>query len=169
MRTVTKKNAEVERQITSKTIRVSQGVGILIGVMLLASVSLSCNVWLRRPPFTTVEPNKADFVGTWIPDASTLKEMHRKGGYASSAKTSLVLRNDATFDLSNMPDWWSAGSSESHGRFNQYSGNWSISRMYSHFWHLNLVSTWEARDVDLFGQNPPYRIAFRIGDPDNDQ
>lgn len=152
-----------------KTMRVSEVIGILTGVVLLALMSLSCNVWLKRPPFTTVEPNRTDFVGTWVPDATTLKMMQSKGGYALSVKTSLVLRNDSTFELSNMPDWWSTASSESHGKFTQHSGHWSISRTYSHFWHLNLASTWEARDVDLFGQDPPYRIAFRIGDPDNNE
>lgn len=152
-----------------KLMPVSERVGILTGFLLLASMSLSCNVWLRRPPLTTVEPNKADFVGTWVPDTPTLKEMQSKGGYASAMKTSLVLRNDATFELNNMPDWWSSAASESHGKFDQYSGNWSISLRDSQFWHLTLVSTEVARVVDLFGQNPPYRMAFRIGDPDNDQ
>jgi len=152
-----------------KTMRVSQGDGILTGVLLLALMSLSCNVWLKRPPFTTAEPNKADFVGTWVPDAPTLKRMQSKGGYASSVKTSLMLRNDATFELSNMPDWWSTQASESHGRFDQYSGNWSISQSDSHFWYLRLDSTKVVRIAALFDQRPPYRIAFGIGDPDNDQ
>jgi hypothetical protein len=152
-----------------KTMRVSEDAGILAGVLLLALMSFSCTVWHRRPPLTAVEPNTADFVGTWVPDAPTLKEMQSKGGYASTIKTSLVLRNDGTFELSNMPDWWSTATSESHGKFDHYSGNWSISQQDSHFWHLTLVSTEVARVVDLFGQNAPYRMAFRIGDPDNDQ
>ena len=150
-----------------KTIRICYRVGVLSG-LLFAAMSLSCNVLRRSPPFTTVEPKKADLVGRWIPNASTLNEMRSKGGYSSSVKTSLVLHDDSTFELSNMPDWWTA-SGEPHGKFNQYSGNWSVSRMYSDFWHLNLATQWEARDVDLFGQNPPYRIAFRIGDPDDRQ
>jgi hypothetical protein len=152
-----------------KIMRVSEGVGILAGVLLLALMSFSCTVWHRRPPLTTAEPNRAVFVGTWLPDASTLKDLHSKGGYASSVKTSLVLRNDGTFELSNMPDWWSTPTSESHGKFDHYSGNWSISQRNSHLWQLTLVSTEVARVVDLFDQTSPYRIAFRIGDPDNNQ
>jgi len=148
---------------------VSESVGALIAVLVLVSMSLNCNVLLKRPPFTTVPPNKADLVGTWVPDASTLKEMSSKGGYDSSVKTALVLRNDGTFELSNMPDWWNTAFSESNSKFNQYSGRWSISQHDSQFWHLTLEWTVAARVVDLFGQHPPHQIAFRIGDPDNDR
>jgi hypothetical protein len=137
---------------------------ILLAPLFLLMVFPSCGV--KQPPFTKKEPKTADLVGSWTPDASTINIMQQKGGYNSSIPTRLNLREDGTFELSNMPDWWNNGEGRSAQNYDQYSGKWTIIKDEPDRWMLTLYSTKGIRPVDLLGEGP-YRLFFVIGDPDN--
>ncbi len=58
--------------------------------------------------FTRTKPEIKDIIGTWTPTADTLKDIRERGKYPE-AKHELILKNDGTFSMINMPDWWSNG------------------------------------------------------------
>jgi len=104
-----------------------------------------------------------------MPDEVTLQGMHQRGGYDTSAQTRLTLKTDGSFELVNMPDWWSNDFGESRKGFDSYAGNWTVSKYDSKVWSLSLKSSSRTRFANLIGQSPPYRIDFIIGDADENQ
>jgi hypothetical protein len=75
--------------------------------------------------FTRTKPLESELVGTWRPTADTLKDIRGRGHYAA-ATHEVVLRQDHTFSIRNMPDWWSNGFGESHGQFEAGDGTWHL-------------------------------------------
>lgn len=138
----------------------------LIGCALL-SFSVACRLpTLDQLNYTRQEPKKTDLVGIWVPDQSSLQAMRQKGSYDTSVQTNLVLKGDGTFELTNMPDWWSSDFGESRKGFETYAGNWTISKFGDKFWTVSLKSSFGTRFANLIGQAPPYRVDFIIGDAD---
>ncbi len=141
----------------------------LIGFALF-SFSVACRLTtLDQLNYTRQEPKKADLVGIWVPDQSSLEARRRKGGYDASIQTNLVLKADGTFELANMPDWWSDKFGESHKGFESYSGNWTVFKPDGKVWAVSFKSSFGTRFANLIGQSPPYRIDFIIGDADENQ
>lgn len=139
--------------------------------LLLTTVSLGCRIpTLHQLNYSRKEPAKAALIGTWVPDHATLRLMREKGGYDPSVQTKLVLKSDDTFDLADIPDWWSDPKGHSTGQFEQSAGTW---RTWQHnpgtFWNLQLRSSSETRFANLIGQAPPYKIEFTIGDADENE
>jgi hypothetical protein len=118
--------------------------------------------------YTRQEPGKVDLVGIWVPDEATLQLMHQNGRYDTRVQPRLTLRADGSFELVNMPDWWTNNFGESHGEFESYSGNWLISKS-GQVWNVELRPPSGTRFAGLIGQSPPYRIDFTIGDADENE
>ena len=55
--------------------------------------------------FTRNKPKKEDLVGTWIPNKESLSMIQTRGHYPD-AKYEIVLRENGTFSINNIPDWW---------------------------------------------------------------
>jgi len=131
------------------------------------SLCVACRTpTLNQLNYTRQEPNKSDLVGTWVPDQASLRTMGAKGGYDTSVQPKLVLKSDGTFELLNMPDWWSSRFGESGKAFESYSGSWTVSK-FSKVWAVALRPVASGtRFLNLIGQSPPYQIDFIIGDAD---
>jgi hypothetical protein len=142
-------------------------ISLWLGCSLIA---VGCRLpTLNQLNSTRNEPNRTEIVGTWVPDEASLRAMHEKGGYDISVQPKLALNNDGSFELANMPDWWSDVFGKSSKEFESYSGNWMISKSTQvYVIELRPVSGTRlgTRFGDLVGQSPPYRIDFVIGDAD---
>lgn len=137
---------------------------------------LSCAACLNNPPinpaelnFTWRRPAESDLVGTWVPTKDTLDDIRTRGGYATT-NHELVLRQDGTLSLSNMPDWWIDDSGESRHALDSGSGTWRLVKDGS--WQVDLTlnafrgsSSFGVR-LNLRRQRPPYLIHIFVGDPD---
>lgn len=146
-----------------KSVRLKSITGSCFLFLSFVFLSQACSNAVEYLSYTRKEPLKTDLVGTWVPDISTLASMRHK--YDPSVKTSLVLRGNGTFDLINMPDWWS-DFGNSNGGFKSSSGTWAVfQNTTTEFWELGLGTT----SVQMLDQKAPYRLSFIIGDADGDQ
>jgi hypothetical protein len=119
--------------------------------------------------YTRKKPNQADVIGTWVPTATTVKDLREVGGYVIS-KHELILRADGTFTMVNMPDWWS-GRNEPKKGFESGSGKWQLLQ------DNNVWTVWDieldfsefvvANAIHLQRQKPPYLLHITVGDPDS--
>lgn len=120
--------------------------------------------------YVTDKPDKSDIVGDWIPDEATLRDMRERGGYRNVGLTKLTFREDGTFDLMNMPDWWRNGFGEPHGGFENASGTWELVNYGGH-WEIGLYLPYLYTNVGLIkgrsGQSKVYGIEVILGDPDS--
>lgn len=95
--------------------------------------------------------------------------MHQTGGYDASIQTKLLLKADGTFELVNMPDWWTNDYGDSRKGFENFAGTWKVTQ-FSKVWAVELRPSSGTRSgtrsLNLIGQSPPYRIDFIIGDAD---
>jgi hypothetical protein len=147
---------------------IGSGVGLLMGCLLI-SLLLACRLpTVDQLNYTRTEPKKNDLVGAWVPDKSTLEVLRTRGGYDTSTQTNLVLRDDGSFDLLHMPDWWSDRFGQSNKGFENHTGTWrALNYGDTGIWHIDLRASSGTRLVNLIGQTPPYRLEFVIGDPDS--
>lgn len=146
----------------------------LFGVALAACLCASCNVplgdALRPYKHVSAEPGRAEIVGTWTPDRATVDDMLKRGGYDLPSHTELILRDDGTYMMLNMPDWLNDGFGESHrGSFSE-SGRWKLEGAGGH-WTIDLISSGAHRAVNLLEHRlrntPRYYVEFILGDPDS--
>ena len=142
--------------------------GVIFG-LLLFSWPIACRLPnLDRLNRTRTEPKKADLLGTWVLNKSSLAEMQSIGGYDIFIQPKLILRVDGNFELVHMPDWWDNGSGKSRKGFQDYAGSWGLSTYgNTGLWHVDLKSSSRTSSASLLGQSPPYSIEFIIGDPDS--
>ena len=111
-----------------------------------------------------------DVVGSWTLDAESLERMEEEGGYEISTHT-LTFRDDGTFELVNMPDWWRSGG-RSTGGFISSSGTWELTdrsgqwEIFVHFASLPDYPDGLYTVFDIGGREPPYYIWMYAGDPD---
>lgn len=123
---------------------------------------------LKELRFTRSRPAEGELIGTWRPTAATLKEIRGRGHYPP-ASHEIVLRDDHTFSMRNMPDWWRNGFGDSHGQFESGDGTWQVEAAKDvwQIWVLRLrfpsFTTW----INLYRQRSPYLIFIRVGDPNN--
>src|SRR5262249_50031885 len=92
----------------------------LTAVLLLVAGCMNNGIEWSELSFTRHEPARSDIVGVWTPTEKTLRDIRKRGHYESVAHK-IVLSDDGTFAMVNMPDWWTDGFGESHGKFD--SGN----------------------------------------------
>ena len=100
-------------------------------------------------------PEESDLVGTWTFSAATLADMRTNGGYEITTH-SLNLRNDGTFEIVNIPDWWLNFGHSSHG-FYSGSGTWSVVKDFQGHWVV------EVRFTSLPGYESGLLTSLRIG------
>jgi hypothetical protein len=147
---------------------------LLLSSALAACLGASCNVpvggALRPYRYVSAEPARADIVGTWAPDQATVDDMRERGGYDVSAPTRLILRDDGSLEVVNMPDWFDNGFGISHGGISSASGHWRLVNASGH-WLVGLSYSGAYRPVDLvehrFKSEPRYYIEIIVGDPDS--
>jgi hypothetical protein len=143
----------------------------VLGVFFLLIFYL-CQSLLGDPTNPTRrKPAQEDIVGVWSPTPACLEWMREKGGYRISTHT-LTFRQDGTFKMTNMPDWW-LNFGDSNGGFYSGSGTWKIDRV-SDKWAIDVQLTSFSSYQNVFGtsfglsgQKPPYQIYVGVGDPDN--
>ena len=113
--------------------------------------------------------SEEDIVGTWTLDAESLERMKEEGGYRISTHT-LTFRDDGTFELANMPDWFGFAGTPTGGFWSgsgtwgmeEYSGKWRISVSYATAQYEGGSGT----VLHVGGREPPYYIWTYAGDPD---
>jgi hypothetical protein len=146
----------------------------LTGIVLVLG-ALSCNFptdeHTGRFRLVATKPDKKDLVGTWIIDAPTIKYMRTHGGYDVSQPTSLVLRDDDSFAMTNMPDWYKAGSGESNQVLGNLAGSWDFDDSRGGFWAVALRASEFAPYIEIreprYASQPRYVLQIVIGDPDS--
>lgn len=146
----------------------------LFGSLLAASLFAACNVpigaALRPYRYVSAEPNRAEIVGVWTPDPATVEDLRGRGGYDASVPVRLTLREDGTFELANMPDWWDNGFGKSYKGFSSASGRWELTNG-SGGWGVSLKYSGASRSAGLvehkFRDSPRYYMEFILGDPDS--
>jgi len=121
---------------------------------------------LQELDFTRKKPEIQDLVGVWVPTKETAKEILERGRYPS-ANTYLELRDDNTFVIHEMPDWWSDSAGESHGKFESRSGTWTLKEDENVWtiWRISLRTEDSGSSVTVYRQKAPYQLFFRLGDP----
>lgn len=142
----------------------------LIMFIMAASLFSSCRVNFGSSGYTTVEPNKSDLVGTWVPDQATLEDMKKRGGYDSSLSTRLVLKSDGSLEIANMPDWWEIPSGTSQRAMISHSGSWSLDHIHPDqtcCWTIAVKYSNRSSFLNLLGNKPPHKIEIILGDPDS--
>jgi hypothetical protein len=113
--------------------------------------------------------SEEDIVGTWTLDSASLERMEDEGGYEISTHT-LTFRDDGTFELANMPDWFGFPGIPTGG-FWSGSGTWGIEE-YSGKWQVSVYYTTAQYEgtcgtlLHIGGREPPYYIWTYAGDPD---
>jgi hypothetical protein len=145
----------------------------IASLVLALAVSVAITGCLRPRPvwrelhFTRSKPAETDLIGTWRPSPDTLKDIRNRGKYPA-AEHELILRPDHTFSMRNMPDWWSDGFGESHGKFESGDGTWELAsdKNVWQIWVLRLRFPRWSTSIHLYRQRPPYLIFVRVGDPD---
>jgi hypothetical protein len=143
--------------------RATSIAGAIALALLLGGCLKPIPVW-REWQFTRSQPAEEDVVATWRPTAETLREIRNRGGYLM-AEPELILREDHTFIMRNMPDWWRDGFGKSHGTLESGDGKWNLASE-DHVWVIRLHFPTLGTSVHLYRRHSPYLIFIRIGDPD---
>lgn len=140
-----------------------------ISLLLLALILAGCfnAIDFKEFNFTHSKPKRENLIGVWRPDKATLDDIHKRGHYPD-AKYEIILREDGTFSLRNIPDWWTFEQfGESGGKFVSFDGRWDLTA-YSGPWEISLVTTNnEGYSVNVYRQKPPYSLFLRLGDPND--
>ena len=117
------------------------------------------------------KPDRIALIGTWVIDQATFEDMRTRGRYDVSQPTEVILRDDDSFEMTNLPDWYQDGFGESHGGLVNLAGNWSLDE-FNGFWGVKLVAParsapyLDLREPRYTGQ-PRYLFEIVIGDPDS--
>jgi len=145
---------------------ISSSIKASIIFFMAAYFFSACRINLGSPGYTTVEPNKSDLVGTWIPDKATLEDMKERGGYDTLIPTRLVLKSDGSLEIANIPDWWEIPAGTSRRGMASYSGSWSLYNDQP-CWTIAVKYSNSAGFLNLLGNKPPHKIEIILGDPDS--
>lgn len=166
--------APLARKLGVKPILLGLPVAIVVGATVVAGLfyGLSHLGWLYPEP----EPDPNKIAGTWVATAASIELMEREGGYAPRTPT-WTFRDDGTFVVEDMPDWWLAPFGQSHQRFASGAGRWKASETrddWGNDWEImvdiqsfpeypNGIVTF----LKLDAYQPDYTISVYIGDPDS--
>lgn len=163
----------IARDRTHKSKALSTAVAVLAGGLVGPVIFCGLCAWsLNGPTGPRSKPTQSDIVGVWQASAGSLEAM-RRGHYITSTHT-LSFREDGTFEMVNMPDWW-LQFGKSSGGFISGAGTWTIVEDQDQ-WKLQIRFTYLSAEpgglVTYFyisGEKPPYRIYDYIGDADAGQ
>ena len=136
---------------------------------------LACNFptdeFVGRYRLVATKPDKKDLIGTWVIDGPTIEYMRIRGGYDVSQPTGLVLRDDDSFAMTNMPDWYRNGFGESGHCLLSLTGQWSLDNANGGYWSVGLKAPEFAPRMDIreprYASQPRYILEIVIGDPDS--
>ena len=134
-------------------------------LFLLAILLAGCPmVDTKELNFTRSKPKKEDLIGVWTPDKETLRDIRTRGHYPET-EHEIILREDGTFSIRNMPD----GFGESGGKFESVDGRWDLKEEKDIWtiWSISLETSKELMSINVYRQKPPYSIFIRVGDPNN--
>jgi hypothetical protein len=152
--------------VRSSVERVTKRGARLLFFLIIVWSLCSCAPLLSKVQFTTSEPNKESFYGTWQPDEASLADMKVRGKYNVTRLPDIVLSADNTYQATGMPDWLRVSLGDSEGTFYSESGNWRIVQD-GQFWMLELKSAGGFSRLNIVEQQPPYRLYTTLGDPDS--
>jgi hypothetical protein len=150
---------------------------ILLLTIPLAILSIVCVCpSFETEYFAQAQPKAADLVGTYVPTADTLDFVRKEGGYQVVEPIEIILKADGNFEMHHMPDWWRTEWGESEGGFDSGDGQWTVSKQQD-WWDVEFqfksrehfsepVSNGFVTFIPIYGQAPPYKLWFYIGDPD---
>ncbi|MES2308383.1 MAG: hypothetical protein V4507_05940 [Verrucomicrobiota bacterium] len=135
---------------------------------MMSILLTACGGIKHELQFTRSKPQESDLIGLWVPTPNTLKDMEKTGGYVIS-KHEILLKEDGTFSMINMPDWWRDGFGDSKKGFESSEGRWELTQTqdWTKIWDITLHFSGYGTSVKLLGQKPPYRIHIYVGDPDS--
>ena len=136
---------------------------------------LACNVptdeYIGQHRLVTNRPDENDLIGTWVIDGPTIEDMRTEGGYDVSRPTSLTLRHDHSFEMTNMPDWYRNGFGESGHTLLNLSGQWSLDNADGGYWSVGLKAAEFAPRMQIreprYASQPRYVLHIVISDPDS--
>lgn len=151
----------------------ASSVGLLTAILACAFTFGGLISWTsRNHSIPATQPTINQLTGTWTLSAISLNRMRSQGGYKISTHT-LTLREDGTFDLINMPDWWLNDFGDSRRGFYSGSGTWEVGKDSQGYWIIelqfnSLSGPISNRQPSFFiGQEKSiYYLYAVIGDPD---
>ncbi len=141
----------------------------IISLLTIGLFIMGCPmVDVKELNFTRTKPEIKDVIGVWTPDSQTLKDIRERGGYPP-VKHELILRQDGSFSMINMPDWWRDGFGKSKKGFESGTGSWRLSKNKDiwDIWTIELNFPSGIASVNLYRQSSPYLIFIRVGDPND--
>ncbi len=163
--------------ISTKLAKAKKETSTSIGIFVVALVFIItfcglCNLSLSDPSLPVKKPSTDNIVGIWEPTEMSLQSMSEEGNYEISTHT-IEFKDDGTFKMVNMPDWWVNSFGESTGGFYSGNGTWEISKRQS-AWEIvldfNTLTNYPNGLITSFllrGRKPPYNITIFLGDPDS--
>ncbi len=140
----------------------------LLRILLTGMVALGVLSACRREPFastyTRKEPAVQDLAGSYFPSKETAAFVRGKMG-DRQLTSRIILRDDHTFHIENVPDWMKASKPSETGDLATRKGTWKIEEK-DRRWLLAITYQDGARAIlRLHRDQPPYRIHLTLGDP----
>jgi hypothetical protein len=139
-----------------------------LAVAVFGSVVLSaCQFDWHTLQYAKTKPDPKEIIGSWVATESTLRELSRTA--YSAARPTVVLADDATIRMKDIPDAWRDPFGDGHGRLETFSGTWRFYEQQG-WWGLQVTGEdWQGGCggcIMVLGQKAPYRLRIIVGDPD---
>lgn len=134
-------------------------------VMLLGT--LACQYDPYTFSYTTVKPDVQFVIGSWVATEDTLRSLAH--GPYESAHPSIMVHDDGTIEMKDIPDTWRSPFGEGSGKVEEFTGKWKLYKHQDSWWGLQLTEAdWGCSGcLMLVGSKPPYTLVIRYGDPDS--
>lgn len=157
----------------------------LVGLCVMACLWIGiCDyITLVAGPNTRTAPEPKDLAGVYYPTKRSVRFIKR-AKYSSIPEISIMLHENGSFEMKNIPDMWLNKFGKAKGNFDSAAGTWELDcREYGRIKHWGIVLDFTdvtaitSRTTDhgfyysmlsLKNQKPPYIIHMIIGDPDNE-
>ena len=124
------------------------------------------------------KPSIAEMVGTYGMDAKSVAMLTNEKGYSTThVSPSIQLFADGSIAIKDLPDCYTDGFGQGHGKYLQGSGKWEVEKSDFGYGITVTVSPggslasgfYHASSIIIVGKKPPYSLRFSIGDPDQDE
>ena len=124
------------------------------------------------------KPSVAEMVGTYEMDEKSVAMLRSEKGYSTTDRSpSIQLLADGSLVIKDLPDCYTDGFGQSHGKYYQGNGKWKIEESDSGFGVSLAIAPggslasgiYHASTIIIVGKKPPYSLWFGIGDPDQDE
>jgi len=118
------------------------------------------------------QPKSSDIVGVYKITAESLETLIGKG-YKNIPLISVIIEQNGTMHLENIPDCVFTLVGEGHGRYLTRAARWRCCNEPTFFTLFDGLPLWLEIDGFLYGnlnlkhRTPPYSLNFVIGDPDS--